>query len=98
MDAKKLVNEIVADNFGMPDCKECGLGSACVGCPAAHQYMQKIKPFKEALGSHVVSKAEELVVQRREVKKLEARLTAVNKERERLEAQLASMISADKLA
>lgn len=36
--------------FIKPDCKACGLGSACCGCPAQRRYYEQYEPFAKKYG------------------------------------------------
>lgn len=40
--------------FIKPDCRACGMGIACCGCPAQRRYYEQYKPLAEKYGKEQV--------------------------------------------
>lgn len=54
--AKELISDIEQGYFPINPCKTCH-APGCCGCPKAHEYENRLKPYKEALGDHAVDEA-----------------------------------------
>ena len=68
-----LVNQIIvgALESGKPDCKACGLGIACCGCPTDRAYREKRNQYVNALGEKLVEAAEKVCKHDKKLRQLQ---------------------------
>lgn len=63
-----------------PDCKECGMGIACLGCPADTRYRKQYKAMTSKFGKEKIDAAMEYVALKQAVEAKTAELKKLEKE------------------